>query len=269
MRYQKFQPVSELRPFVECYFVWEGEAKEPMEVQSPPNSFTAIVLNYEKPYEVFLSANKPVTAPLAFVAGLSTSNYRLVLKGKIGMVGIVFRASALHNFFGVRMSQLVNSRMELSLLLGTEAVLLWGNAKIQRRDEARIKILQDFVFAHLAEAKSRLSIIDEAVELIDQFKGCVVVEDIAAHLKISRRYLEKKFIEKVGVSPKFYARIKRFTTLSKTVAYSEKFDWQDLVFENGLHDQSHLVKEFLEFNRMSPSEYFEKHHELIRFIKPK
>lgn len=80
--------------------------------------------------------------------------------------------------------------------------------------------------------------------------------------------MEKKFLEKVGVSPKFYARIKRFVSLSKEVAYNENFNWQDIVFEYGFHDQSHLVKEFMEFNQMNPSDYHLKHKELIRFVKP-
>lgn len=35
MSYQKFQPQAELLPFVECYFIWKGEAKESVDVQSP------------------------------------------------------------------------------------------------------------------------------------------------------------------------------------------------------------------------------------------
>ena len=51
MRYQKFTPATELTPFIECYFVWEGEAKESLDVQSPPNVFNAMVFNYADPYE--------------------------------------------------------------------------------------------------------------------------------------------------------------------------------------------------------------------------
>ncbi len=267
MEYRKFAPRPELKSFVECYFVWEGEAKESLDVQSPPNSFNAMVFNYADPYEVYQNSGSRMLVPKAFVCGPFTSNYHLVLKGKIGMSGIVFRSSSLHNFFGVRMSQLVNSRMALELLLPGQAESLWNSIKAETTDEGRVKILEEFLLSLLPDAKARLSVIDEAVELIDHHKGSISVEAIAEQLKISRRYLEKKFLEKVGVSPKFYARIKRFVSLSKEVAYNEKFDWQDIVFEYGFHDQSHLVKEFMEFNQMNPSDYHLKHHELIRFIK--
>lgn len=267
MRYQKFPPSEELKPFVECYFIWEGEAIEPLDVQSPPNSFAAMVFNYGDQYEAYQNSTTRTVVPKAFVCGLFTSNYHLVLKGKIGMTGIVFRPSALHNFFGIRMSQLVNSRMPLELLLQGKAQWLSTRIKTALSDEERIKTLEEFVLSHLSDAKARLSVIDDAIELIDQHKGSISVEAVASQLKISRRYMEKKFLEKVGLSPKFYARIKRFVDLSKKVAYSEKFDWQDIVFESGLTDQSHLVKEFMEFNQMNPTDYFVKHNELIRFVK--
>ncbi len=267
MDYRKVVPATQLKPFIECYFVWEGETKESVDVQSPPNSFNAMVFNYADPYEAYQNNSLRMAVPKAFVSGQFTSNYHLVLKGAIGMIGIVLRASALHNFFSIRMSQLVNNRMALELLLPDDAESLWKKIKTETTTESRFKILEEFILAHLSIAKSQLSVIDEAVELIDQHQGCISVQNVAEQLKISKRYLEKKFLEKVGVSPKFYARIKRFTNLSKIVAYSEKFDWQELVFKYGLHDQSHLVKEFMEFNQMNPTDYLTKHQELIRFVK--
>ena len=227
-----------------------------------------MVFNYADLNEAYQNGGPRMMVPKAFASGQFTSNYHLVLNGVIGMIGIVFRPSALHNFFGVRMSQLVNSRMALELLIPEKkAELLWSKVKSGKTDEDRVAILEDYVQSLLPIAKGRLSVIDEAVELMDNHKGSVSVEDVASQLKISKRYMEKKFLEKVGVSPKFYARIKRFVSLSKEVAYNKNFDWQDIVFEYGFHDQSHLVKEFMEFNKMNPSDYHLKHNELIRFVK--
>jgi AraC-like DNA-binding protein len=247
--------------------VWEGEANPSLDVQSPPSGFNAMVFNYGDPYEVYQNDGPRMPVPKAFVSGLFTFNYHLLLKGTIGMVGVVFKPTTLHNFFGKRMSQLVNSRMDLKLLIPEKAELLWNKVKLANSDIDRVNLLDEYVQSLLPNAKERLSVIEEAVELIDHHKGSIHVETVADQLKISRRYLEKKFLEKVGVSPKFYARIKRFSTLSNKIAHSAKIDWQDLVFENGLHDQSHLVKEFMEFNQMNPSDYHLKHNELIRFVK--
>ena len=111
MRYQKFQPAPALHSLVECYFVWEGDAGEGLKVQSPPNCFTSIAFNYKSQYSASQNNTAFVPVPRAFVSGQFTSNYSLELKGPIGVAGIVLKPCALHNIFGIRMSELVNSRV--------------------------------------------------------------------------------------------------------------------------------------------------------------
>jgi AraC-like DNA-binding protein len=267
MRYQKFSPVPSLRSFVECYFVWEGEAPEGLKVQSPPNAFSSMIFNYADPYIASQNNNPPMPVPRAFVSGQFTSNYTLELQGKIGMAGIVLKPSTLHNLFGIRMSELVNARVPISFFSGLPEEILWNAVKNQSSDEGRVKMLEELMVSYLPTAKMNVSIIEEAIDYIDECKGCVSVEVVADHLRISRRYLEKKFLEKVGVSPKFYARIKRFGILSNKIAHQEKIDWQEIVAEYQFHDQSHLVKEFMEFNQMNPSQYHQLHREMTRFVK--
>lgn len=267
MRYQKFQPASHLRPFVECYFIWEGEAPEGLRVQSPPSGFSSMVFNYEDPYIASQNNNPAIVVPKAFVSGQFTSNYTLELLGRIGMAGIVLKPTCIHNIFRTRMSELVNARVPLSLFPGLPEEILWSAVRQQSSDEGRIKILEELMISYLPAAKASVSIIDEAVDYIDARKGCVSVEAVAERLNISRRYLEKKFLEKVGVSPKFYSRIKRFGSLSNKIARQEKIDWQEIIVEYDFHDQSHLVKEFMEFNQMNPTQYHLVHRELSRFVK--
>jgi AraC-like DNA-binding protein len=267
MRYQKFPAAQVIRSFVECYFICEGEAPDGIKVQSPPSGFSSMVFNYGDPYYASQNDNTLRQVPRAFVSGQFTSNYWLEFKGKIGMAGVVLKPTALHNFFGLRMSQFVNSRVPIFLLPGLPEEILWTAVNSQSTDGGRIKILEELMHSYLAVARTNVSIIDEAADYIDACKGCVSVEAVSVHLKISRRYLEKKFLEKVGVSPKFYARIKRFGALSNKIAHNEKVDWQEIVVEYGFHDQSHLVKEFMEFNQMNPSQYHLLHREMTRFVK--
>src|SRR5687768_2311109 len=139
MRYLKFKPAELLTQFIECYFIWEGEAHEQIEVQSPPNCFGAIVFNYGDPTWAYQNSSDLLAVPDSFICGLFTSNFRRVLRGKIGMAGIVFKPTSIHNIFGVRMSTLVNSRMPLDLLIGLDAEKLSESIRQQSTDNDRIK----------------------------------------------------------------------------------------------------------------------------------
>lgn len=268
MHYQKYPSSPELQPFIECYFIWEGDASEAKEVQSPPNGYTAMVFNSADPYWAFQVNSEARPVPMCFASGQFTSNYHLLMKGKIGIVGIVFKAPAMYNFFNWKMVEMVNQRVALEILLGKEAVNLYQAVLSETSAGHRINVLDNFLMKHLKTAKSRLSLIDDAIDIVDNNKGKVAIESVANQVKISRRYLEKKFLEKVGISPKLYARVRRFSVLSNKVALGNIIDWQDMVLEGGYHDQSHLVKEFQEFNQMNPRDYYQKHLELIRFVNP-
>lgn len=268
MHYQKYPPIPSLCPFIECYFEWEGDASEAEEVQSPPNGYTAMVFNCADPYWAFQVNSDTRPVPMCFASGQFTSNYHLLMKGKIGIVGIVFKAPAMYNFFNWKMVEMVNQRVALDVLLGKEAINLYETVLSETTPGHRITVLDNFLMKHLKVAKSRLSLIDDAIDIIDNNKGLITIESVANQVKISRRYLEKKFLEKVGISPKLYARVRRFSVLSNKVAHDNIIDWQDMVLEGGYHDQSHLVKEFQEFNQMNPRDYHQKHLELIRFVNP-
>lgn len=268
MEYIKFDPASSLKQFVNCYYIWRGESIKPLTVQSPPNAVGAIVFNFADLYQAFQGHSILQPVPRDFVCGVFTSNYQLVLKGDIDIVGIVFYPNAIHNLFQTRMSMLVNNRMELSLLLGELASTTHDRMRNQG-DKDRINTLEELILQFLPDAKTRQSIIDDSIEYIDQQSGITQISDVADKFSISKRYMEKQFLVKVGVSPKMFARIKRFTQLSNQVANSREIDWQSLVDKFGLHDQSHLVKEFMKFNNMSPAEYLKNHHEMSRLVKAK
>lgn len=267
MRYTKFKPDPLLLPFVECFYHWEGMASEPLVVQSPPNGYAAIVFNLGASYASSQESNHLTSVPPAFVSGQFTSNYRLHLHGPILSVGAVLRPATVHNFFGIRMSHLVNTRASLDFLPGLDADGLWKQINSETAVADRIALIEKLLLNLLPEAKTKLSIIDEAIDHIDACNGCTTVDAIATELRISRRYLEKKFLEKVGISPKYYARIKRFSILSNEIAHTKHIDWQQIVSQYGFHDQSHLVKEFLEFNQMNPTQYHLLHKEMSRLIK--
>jgi AraC-like DNA-binding protein len=167
------------------------------------------------------------------------------------------------------MSELVNNRIPLSLLLNAKETTLFNQLNSQLKDEDRVKLLEEWMLVQLPIAKKNLSIIDEVADFIDEKKGLIAIEEVAVKFKVSRRYLEKQFLQKVGVSPKLYTRLKRFVMLSLELAYNNNSDWQELLEKAKLHDQSHLVKEFLEFNKENPTEYFKNHHEMTRFVKTK
>lgn len=66
------------------------------------------------------------------------------------------------------------------------------------------------------------------------------------------------FVQRVGVSPKLYARIARFDQTVKLKNAQPQKDWLSIALEYGYYDYQHLVRDYKEFTRLTPTEFSQK-----------
>ncbi|NUP33782.1 MAG: AraC family transcriptional regulator [Streptomycetaceae bacterium] len=84
----------------------------------------------------------------------------------------------------------------------------------------------------------------------------VSVAEAADGIGWTTRRLSAGFATQVGLSPKRYARIRRFQRLLARVnGDPESPDWALLAAEVGYHDQAHLIHEFRALAGMTPTAY--------------
>jgi AraC-like DNA-binding protein len=93
-----------------------------------------------------------------------------------------------------------------------------------------------------------------ATEIIIESKGEIAVQNILKTVNISERSLERYFKAHIGLSPKFYSRIIRFSNIFNLIE-TKDFNWSDITFLAGFYDQSHFIKNFKEFTGEEPSKY--------------
>jgi len=92
------------------------------------------------------------------------------------------------------------------------------------------------------------------VGLIDGAGGDVRVSAAAAHAGTSRRHLERLFVEQVGVTPKVLARLLRFQSAAARIAARPAAPLAAVSADSGYFDQSHMIRDFLDFAGASPDQ---------------
>jgi AraC-like DNA-binding protein len=269
MLYLKFAPVAALRPFVESYYVWEGyqPPSQPLEVRSLPKGLVALVLNYGDPYQVVNKVHQGAYVPPGFLTGLAKSPYSLRLTGTIGMVGVVLYPTASAHLFGIPAAYLSEERIDLGLIIGSQADVLRNKIGEAENHAEKIAILERFLLGQLFPRKQKTDLVDRALHLILQHKGLLPMDALADALYISGRQFRRKFTEQVGFSPKFYSRLKRFSYVSQMVLGSPAADWLTLVHRGGYYDQAHLIKDFTEFSGHVPTAFVHPHEDLLPHLR--
>ncbi|MGH8930211.1 MAG: helix-turn-helix domain-containing protein, partial [Egibacteraceae bacterium] len=78
-------------------------------------------------------------------------------------------------------------------------------------------------------------------------------------LGMTPKRLARRFADEVGLTPKRFARVRRFQRLLVAAGDAARaaagVDWARLASECGYYDQAHLIHDFRAFSGMSPSSY--------------
>jgi len=272
MRYKKFFPCSILSPFVECYFIWdsEGSLETTMVIESPPNGFCSIVFNYADPYYLQNKKYERLAVPMQFISGQSIYSYKLFLEGEIGVAGIVFKPAALATIFHLPIYEYTEERIDLYKVFKKSIIDKYANEIKISSEEQKVHLLEEFLMQQYRIQKPEPDYIDQAANFIVEHNGLLQVSDLLKDSCMSRRSFERKFFHKVGLSPKYYARVRRIGYLLSFVAGKRTADWPKILAECEFYDQAHFIKDFKEFTGRSPQQYLKENTELANYVeKPK
>ncbi|GAB3927549.1 AraC family transcriptional regulator [Larkinella terrae] len=240
-----------------------------MTVESPPSGYGSLVFNYGDSYGLHTQKRGTTLVPTSFLCGQSTSSYQLELLGQIGMVGAVFRPAGLNSLFGLPMYEFTDERVELAAVLGDRIKTVQERIAEPNTTSGRIQLLEAFLTTQLARSGAETDRTDYIANRIVEQRGMININELMDELYVCRRQFERKFLLKVGVSPKYYARIRRISYLCAQLA-NQRWnvnDWHDVIYRAGYYDQSHFIREFSGFMGRNPSLYVRNNVELANFLK--
>ncbi|WP_141580120.1 AraC family transcriptional regulator [Actinomadura sp. WMMA1423] len=83
----------------------------------------------------------------------------------------------------------------------------------------------------------------------------VPVGEVTDRLGFTRKRLIGLFHDRVGLTPKRFARVRRFQRTLRKIPYDRPVDWAELAFTCGYVDQSHLIRDFHDFAGLRPTQY--------------
>lgn len=94
-----------------------------------------------------------------------------------------------------------------------------------------------------------------AIACIFQYKGNIQVAQIEEQTNISKRTLQRLFMEELGLSPKSFSRIVRCQSAINEINRQSDVAFIDLALELGFSDQPHFLREFKSLVNSTPYNY--------------
>ena len=112
-------------------------------------------------------------------------------------------------------------------------------------------IVERFLLLKIKKLKQALPFDKAMLELL-RLNGNVSIEKIASLACLSLRQFERVSKERIGLPPKLFARLIRF---SKAYRMRENFpllSWTQIAYECGYFDQMHFIRDFKQFAGVAP-----------------
>jgi hypothetical protein len=125
-------------------------------------------------------------------------------------IGIELTPKGLYHFFKLNMYELTNRMVSFEDLFGPWGIELQDRVGDSDDPQEKIALLQAGLTHLLHQNPKDYALLDHAVDLIAQAHGMLMIQELAAEVGYTKRYLDVLFKDHVGLSPKSLASILRF-----------------------------------------------------------
>lgn len=183
--------------------------------------------------------------------------------GPVGIIGVEFSSLGAYRFFHFNLNNIANQLYHLSDLLHPVAKELEATLQDSPDVDDKIKILQQFLFS-LYRKTEQDKLFEYCIHQIDGSDGNIRIKELERQTGYSSRWLNMKFENMLGMSPKNLGSILRFqknyqAMISNPVSFFNQKDFFD-----HYHDESHFIKNFKRYTGYAPSKILQLKNEFGR-----
>lgn len=250
-----YSPSEKLREYVVCYIIIDNDFSEnapKIAMDVYPNGLSGICFTFGDAYRYENDeAVESCFGNGAVAIGLHNCIFRLHPTQVQKHFVITFRQGVLPKLLKTPMHVLNNQIVDLNCFLKINDSI---TEQLTRTKDPvqQIKIVELWLTGLIEDIDFYESITGCFVADIVNCAGTAKIEDLCKSYNINKKYIERNFKEHIGMTPKKYSELIRLNTVINILLSSDEHQWNDIHFEAGFNDYSHLGKHTVKFTKRSP-----------------
>jgi len=259
-----YKPKQPLSKFVDTLWLYEGNASEQTTERILPTGTLELAINLRQNELRFYYAERFETCSRlsgAVVSGASGRGFAPAAETFI--IGVHFKPGGAFPFLGLPADELADTHVDLETLWGPASGRLRERLCDARTSAERFHLLEEALLSRLRQGVEQHYAVSAALEIFGKNHCGPRVREAAKDLGLSQRRFIQVFKAEVGITPKLFSRIQRFQQARAFIQYNSSINWADLAVDFGYFDQSHFIRDFVEFSGLSPTDYISRHKRLF------
>ena len=254
------KPKPPLSKFVDSFWLYEGYETQHKTQRILPTGTLELVINLRRNELLFYDAERSENCSRFSGAIVSGAHGRgLVPADEAFIIGVHFKPGGAFPFLGLPAGELADTHVDLDTLWGPSAGRLRERLCEAGTSAERFRLLENVLLNRLCHGVEQHYAVSAALEKFWKNQGGPTVREAAKYLGLSQRRFIQVFKTEVGMTPKLFSRIQRFQQTRTFIQQNPSLNWAALAFDLGYFDQSHLIREFVEFSGLSPTDYLKLH----------
>lgn len=219
----------------------------------PPLPEQCIYFYPRDPIQVATELQTAAQNPPSIIVGPQTKRVVITPGRQHLVVKIGFQPGGLYRLLKMPMNEIsTTSSLDAVDIFGRETQQINDQLYHARSYDEMIRIIEQWLYLKMKTLKDTLPV-DRLFRTIISQGGLISVEQMARSIYVSNRQLERQFIQRIGLSPKFFARLVRFAKAWTLKEHNQHLSWTDIAYESGYFDQMHMIRDFKQFSGVNPS----------------
>ena len=247
--YREHAPSAALADVVQCY--WTSRSAGPLAAAHTsrvlPDGCMDVIFDLGE-------RERSGDAPRSYVVGAMRTPLEVRMTGAVDILGVRFRPGGAAAFVRAPAAELTDRSVALREFWRRTAEL--EERLHETPPEARIRIVEDALLGRLADADAapdpRIAHVSRQIE---RSGGSVPVKALHEAVGLTRRHLERIYLERVGLTPKNACRVARVQAALERIRANPGTSLSRLALECGWYDQPHMNRDFREIAGASPTTY--------------
>lgn len=190
--------------------------------------------------------------PLTVLTGPQFTRINVKVRRQLKAIRVDFLPGGIHRLLAIPMHELFDKGFDAEEVFGNEMKYLDEQLQQITQLEAGKKMVEKFLLNQVSKLKEILPF-DAALKMLLENSGCMSIEQTASFACLSLKQFERKCNERIGMNPKTYARILRFSKAYRLHEALPGLSWTKIAYEAGYYDQMHMIKDFKTFAGVNPT----------------
>ena len=259
MLYRCYHPSTHLKEFIRDYLCirFKFSANESTPIKPYPACPKQGLIFYIRGT---IRASDPLTGksekrPQTVIFGQPISRQDLHIPADYAAISVRFQPGALYKFLGVPMTDFIQKNEDAELVLGRQIKLLHEQLSNTDSIQIMLELIEEFLWHRLSRLKDNIHPMDKIGQMIFENPQVFTLDKIAHDACLSPSQLERRFLQQIGVPPKFFARICRFYRAYLYKQRNPGSSWQEVAWDTGYNDYQHMSKDFKAFVNATPNSF--------------